>query len=111
MSGLLGSGMVNPDSQPPSPWSHVLPPPPNPPPPPWSPWPAVSAAAAAARRAALSPGDVVGGGLPRAPPVESGAPVLSRAPAPRPRCCLTLFCPASGALLGPRIVPLSCRLL
>ena len=87
MSGSLGSGIVNPDSQPPSPWSQVLPPPP--PPPPASPPAAAVSAPAAARRAALSPGDVTGGGLPRTPPVESGGrPALSRAGAPRRRAAL-----------------------
>src|SRR4051812_29569662 len=108
MFGSLGSGIVKPDSQPPSPWSHVLPPPPNPPPPP-PPSPAVVSAPVEARRAALSPGNVTGCG---AAVVESAArpvvsrPVVSRPPAdpprpPGPPCRLTLFWPPSGAVLGP----------
>src|SRR5690349_9002078 len=105
MSGLLQSGIVNPDSQPPSPWSHSLPPPPNPPPPP----PSVAPVLSTTPRRALSP--AARGGPPLAATVES-RPALSRAaPAPRPPPRLTLFCPPSGVVLGPLIVPLSWRLL
>src|ERR1043166_6953680 len=106
MSWSVGSGIVKPDSQPPMPWSQVEPPPPpNPPNPPPSPPPSIPLALALSALVRVESGRgrlaviwvlsrrVVSGRTP-----GRGAGVSGRLE-------------ASGAVLGPRMVPLSCRLL
>src|SRR5512147_2427086 len=126
MLGSVRSGSVNPDSQPPRPWSHVDVPP-NPPPP--RPPPVESAFVVSGRgpprptsppppRAAtlaplVSPRTVGTPRPPARPPrpaVESAPPRPPPRPRPAPAAIPRVAVVASGAVLGPRIVPLSCRL-
>src|SRR5947207_3009062 len=120
MSASVGSGSVNPDSHPPRPWSHVEVPGNPPPRPPPSAFDESPRASDVSRRAAVVSD-------PRPRPLPTAAPPRPRAvsrtalvspppprPPPRPPAPTTPPRPpvaASGAVLGPRIVPLSWRLL
>src|SRR5436309_9900876 len=108
MLGSTGSGMVNPDSQPPRPCSQVEPPPPKPPNPP--PSPSAPPPPVVSLRARPAPPPPVESGPTRPAAAESRRAVLSaRGAGGRGRGGARLG-EVSGAVLGPRMVPSSCRL-
>src|SRR5579862_7336054 len=134
MFGSVWSARVKPDSHPPSPRSHVENPPPRPPPnpPPPPPPPAESAAVLAPRpprpavvsfagpapRPPREADESLAAPAPRPPRPPRPAPESACAPPrppprPPPGVAKTARPPvvggASGAVLGPRIVLLSCR--